>query len=216
MVRLPGCAGGRLSSTKGEKNVYPETRKATSLPPFPASESSCCFFQGCFWGEMMHSLQRTPLHWAVGSWRFPPRAGGTQRPGWRWLAKTPNYLSQPLPDHGPRAHRDTTKGGAGREPRFSQRSTGTRERVWPSPAPREGAAVEERSQISSQPRQRGRLGPKGWAEVPRRPARPAPPARQWPRVPKSPRPAAALWLGAVRRRRSGCFHRPGRRRRTSP
>lgn len=34
MVQLPGCARGRLSSTKGEKNIYPETRKATSLPPF--------------------------------------------------------------------------------------------------------------------------------------------------------------------------------------
>lgn len=60
------CRGKTEQHKRGEKHLS-RNEKGHLTPPFPASESSCCFFQGCFGGEVMHLLQRTLPHQQCGA-----------------------------------------------------------------------------------------------------------------------------------------------------
>lgn len=199
------CPGKTEQHKRGEKHLS-RNEKGHLTPPFPASESSCCFFQGCFWGEVMHLLQRTPptssVELALPTLRRRQAVPKPQTTSASCCQTTAPALTKTQP----RGKQD----GSPASPRGAQ-------------APGNVSGPAQRCTEEQQWRKGAKSRPSrgdGAGEVPRagqkyRGDQLVQP-HQRPRVPKSPRPAAAAWLGAVRRRRSGCFHRPGRRRRTSP
>lgn len=207
------CPGKTEQHKRGEKHLS-RNEKGHLTPPFPASEPSCCFFQGCFWGEVMHLLQRTPPHHQqcrAGA-SHPAQEAGSARGGG----------SLPKPQTTSASRCQTTAPGL-TEPQLRGEQDGSPASPHGAQAPGSASGPAQRRMEEQQWRKGTKSRPSrgdGAGEVPRagqkyRGDQLVQP-HQRPRVPKSPRPAAAAWLGAVRRRRSGCFHRPGRRRRTSP